>query len=147
MLSDLLLAIRQLVKAPAFAITVAIVLALGIGATTAIFSVVYAVLLHPFPYKDGNRILFIGESRLDQPDGQMPVAYPDYLEWRKAVRSTEPLGFASGSAATLTGISEPAVVRNGAISAPVWPLLGLQPVLGRVFTEAEDNPRRLPCVC
>jgi putative ABC transport system permease protein len=146
MFSDLRLAFRQLVKAPSFAITITVVLALGIGATTAIFSVVYAVLLHPFPYKDGNRILFIGESRLEQPDGQMPVAYPDYLKWRKAVKSAEPLGFASGSAVTLTGVSDPAVVRNGAISAPVWPLLGLQPVLGRVFTEAEDNPAAPP-VC
>ncbi|AOS46189.1 Macrolide export ATP-binding/permease protein MacB [Lacunisphaera limnophila] len=131
-------ALRQLLKNPGFTATVTLVLALGIGATTAIFSVVHAVLLNPFPYQDGNQILFVGSSRLDQPGSQMPVAYPDYLEWRQQVKTVEHLGFASGSAVTLTGIPEPAVLRNGAISAAVWPLLGLPPVLGRVFTEAED---------
>ncbi len=144
MLNNLRLAFRQVVKAPAFTVTVTLVLALGIGATTAIFSVVHAVLLHPFPYKDGNNILFVGSSRLDQAGSQMPVTYPDYLDWRKSVQSTEQLGFASGSSVTLTGVREPAILRNGAVSAPVWPLLGMQPVLGRVFTEAEDNPAAAP---
>ena len=141
-----MLALRQFAKSPGFTATVIAVLAIGIGATTAIFSVVHAVLLHPFPYKDGNDILFVGSNRLDEPDSQMPVAYLDYQEWRKTVQSVEHLGFASGSAVTLTGVNEPAVLRNGAVSAPVWPLLGLQPVLGRVFTEAEDSPAASP-VC
>ncbi|MBI2813862.1 MAG: ABC transporter permease [Opitutae bacterium] len=145
-MQNLRLAFRQLLKVPAFTLTVTLVLALGIGATTAIFSVVYAVLLHPFPYKDGNKILFVGSNRLDQPGSMMPVAYPDYQEWRKNIRSVEQLGFASGRSAALTGVNEPAVLRNGAISAPVWPLLGIQPILGRVFTDAEDNPAAVPVV-
>jgi putative ABC transport system permease protein len=146
MLSDLRFALRQLGKNPGFSATIVLVLALGIGATTAIFSVVYAVLLHPFPYPDGNQILFVGSSRTDQPNSQMPVAYPDYLVWRKTARSVDHLAFASGSSITLTGVNEPAVLRNGAVSADVWPLLGMQPVLGRVFTEAEDRPGA-PAVC
>jgi putative ABC transport system permease protein len=146
MLADLRHALRQLAKAPGFTATVVIVLALGIGATTAIFSVINAVLLHPFPYQDGNRILFVGSSRLDHPNSQMPVAYLDYLEWRRDARSVEHLAFATGTSATLTGIPEPAVIRQGAVSAPVWPLLGMQPVLGRVFTDAEDAPAAPP-VC
>ena len=146
MLSDLKLALRQIAKAPAFALTITLVLALGIGATTAIFSVVHAVLLHPFPYKDGNRILFVASNRLDQPQSQMSVAYLDYLEWRKNVQSVEHLGFASGSAATLTGVDEPATLRNAAVSAAIWPLLGMQPALGRVFTEKEDQVGASP-VC
>ena len=145
MLSDLRLALRQLIKAPGFTATVTLVLALGIGATTAIFSVVNAVLLHPFPYQDGNHILFIGSTRTGE-NGQMPVTYSDYLDWRKGAHSVDYLGFASGHAATLTGVNEPAVLRNGAISAPVWPLLGIAPLFGRVFTEAEDNPAAAP-VC
>ena len=145
-MSNLRLAIRTLGKNPGFTATVVAVLALGIGATTAIFSVVHAVLLHPFPYKDGNAILFVGSNRVDQPGNQMPVTYSDYLDWRKGVQSVDSLGFASGSAVTLTGVREPAVLRNGAVSAPVWPLLGLQPILGRVFTEAEDNPAAPPVV-
>ena len=146
MLSDLKFALRQLGRTPGFTATVTLVLALGIGATTSIFSVVYAVLLHPFPYKDGNQILFVGSSRTDQPGNQMPVAYPDFLTWRKEARSVDHLAFASGSSVTLTGTHEPAVLRNGAVSADVWPLLGLQPELGRVFTDAEDQPGA-PAVC
>ena len=146
MLSDLKFALRQLGRTPGFTATVVLVLALGIGATTAIFSVVHAVLLHPFPYQDGNQILFVGSSRTDRPDSQIPVAYPDFLLWRKEARSVDHLAFASGSSVTLTGTNEPAVLRNGAVSADVWPLLGLQPELGRVFTDAEDQPGA-PAVC
>ena len=145
MLSDLRFALRQLGKTPGFTATVTLVLALGIGATTAIFSVVHAVLMHPFPYKDGNQLLFVGSTRSGE-SGQMPVTYPDYLDWRKSAQSVEFLGFASGSSVTLTGINEPAVLRNGAVSAQVWPLLGMQPVLGRVFTESEDRVGAAP-VC
>ena len=145
MFSDLRLALRQLTKAPGFTATVTLVLALGIGATTAIFSVVNAVLLHPFPYQDGNHILFVGCTRTGE-NGQMSVTYSDYLDWRKGAHSVDYLGFASGHAATLTGVNEPAVLRNGAISAPVWPLLGIAPLFGRVFTDAEDNPAATP-VC
>jgi putative ABC transport system permease protein len=146
MLSDLRYAFRQLAKSPGFTATVIAVLALGIGATTAIFSVVNAVLLNPFPYHDANRILFVGSSVLTQPNSQMPVTYPDYQVWRKNVQTVDHLGFASGGAVTLTGVDEPAVLRNGAISAEVWPLLGLPPLLGRVFSPAEDNPAAAP-VC
>ena len=66
--------------------------------------------------------------------------------WRKNARTVDHLAFASGSSVTLTGVHEPVVPRNGAVSADVWPLLGLQPVLGRVFTDAEDHPGA-PAVC
>jgi len=140
MLPDLRLAFRQLTRTPGFTATVVIVLALGIGATTTMFSVIHAVLLHPFPYVDGEKILFVGSSQTNEPDSQMPVAYLDYLEWRKQSRTTEHLAYASGSAATLTGVAEPAALRNAAVSADTWPLLGLAPELGRVFGPAEDHP-------
>lgn len=145
-MNHLRFALRQLLKTPGFSATVIIVLALGIGATTAIYSVIHAVLLHPFPYKDGNAILFVGSGRLDQPGNQMPVTYLDYLEWRKQAKTVEQLAYASGSAAMLTGVQEPVVLRNAAISANTWPLLGMQPVIGRVFGEPEDRPGAEP-VC
>jgi putative ABC transport system permease protein len=144
-MNSLRLAFRQLGKNPGFTVMVVTVLALGVGATTAIFSVVYAVLLHPFPYKDADRLLFIGSTRLGQPGG-MPVTYPDYLDWSERSRNAEHLAFANGGAVTLTGVAEATVLRNAAISASAWPLLGIQPVLGRVFTEAEDRPGAAP-VC
>lgn len=146
MLSELQQAIRQATKSPGFAATVVLVLALGIGATTAIFSVVHAVLMNPFPYKDGNHLIFVGSSRTDEPNSQMPVAYLDYLEWRKQAKTVDYLAFATGSASTLTGVREPVVLRNAAISANTWPLLGLQPVLGRVFNENDDRAGAPP-VC
>ena len=139
MFSDLRLAFRQLGKTPSFTVTVTLVLALGIGATTAIFSVIHAVLLNPFPYHEGNRILFVGSNRTTEPNSQMPVTYPDYLEWRASATTVEQLAFAAGTASTLTGVPEPVSLRNAAISANTWALLGLQPELGRVFSEAEDR--------
>lgn len=139
MLPDLRFAIRQLGKTPSFTITVTLVLALGIGATTAIFSVIQAVLLNPFPYHEGNQILFVGSNRTTEPNSQMPVTYPDYLDWRASATTVEQLAFAAGTASTLTGIPEPVSLRNAALSANTWPLLGMQPELGRVFSAAEDR--------
>ena len=139
MTSALRFALRQLFKTPGFTLTVTLVLALGIGATTAIFSVINAVLIHPFPYLDGNRILFVGSNRTDQPDSQMPVAYLDYLEWKRQSQTTDHLAYATGTAATLTGVAEPASLRHAGISADAWPLLGMQPLIGRVFTVDEDR--------
>ena len=136
-MNDLRLAFRQMFKAPAFALTVTLVLALGIGATTAIFSVIHAVLLNPFPYRDGNQLLFVGATRTTEPNSQMPVTYPDYLEWRAGATTVEQLAFAAGTSSTLTGVPEPVSLRNAAISANTWALLGLPPELGRVFSEAE----------
>ena len=138
-------ALRQLIKAPGFTATVVIVLALGVGATTAIFSVVHAVLLHPFPYVDGNAILFLGSNQRGQ-DGSMPVTYPDFLDWRARAQATSHLAYAHGNSATLAGSAEPTAVRQGAVSADVWPLLGIPPVLGRTFTAAEDQPGADPVV-
>jgi len=139
MLSDLRFALRQLAKAPGFTATVIAVLALGIGATTAIFSVINAVLLHPFPYADSGWITFIGSTRVGQ-NGTMPVTYPDYLDWRRQSRSFSQLAYASNRSFILTNVSEPATVSGAAISASAWPLLGIRPALGRTFTEAEDRP-------
>ncbi|MBX3735117.1 MAG: ABC transporter permease [Candidatus Didemnitutus sp.] len=140
------LALRSLLKNPGFTATVALVLALGIGATTAIFSVIHAVLLHPFPYKQGNEILFVAEMRTTEPNSQFSVTYPDFLDWQKAVQTTEELVYAGADAVTLTGIPEPASLRNATISAGAWSLLGMQPLLGRVFTAEEDRPSASPVV-
>jgi hypothetical protein len=141
---DLRLALRQLTRAPGFTATIVLVLALGIGATTAIFSVIRAVLLEPFPYPRGNEILFVSSLRTNVENGQMSVTYPDFLDWQKASRTTVELVYAAGTEATLTGIPEPATLRNATVSAGAWRLLGMQPVLGRTFTAEEDQPNATP---
>jgi putative ABC transport system permease protein len=115
------------------------VLALGVGANTAIFSVIHAVLLHPFPYADSERIYFIGSSREGE-NGQMPVTYPDFEDLRKQTQKFDQLAYATNRAFTLTQVAEPASLGGAGVSASIWPLLGLAPAQGRTFTEAEDHP-------
>lgn len=143
--ADLLLSLRLLRKSPGFAATVIAVLALGVGANTAIFSVVDAVLLHPFPYPGSDRITFIGSTPANG-DGTMPVTYPDFLDWQKQAQRFEQLAYARNRGLTLTQVAEPANLGGAAVSASVWPLLGVAPQLGRTFTEAEDQPGAAP-VC
>jgi putative ABC transport system permease protein len=146
MIPDLRLAFRQLTRTPGFTATIVLVLALGIGATTAIFSVIQAVLLNPFPYPRGNEILFVSSQRTNVENGQMSVTYPDFLDWQKAARTTVELVYAAGTEATLTGIPDPATLRNATVSAGAWSLLGMQPQLGRTFTREEDQPNATPVV-
>ncbi|MFO1451994.1 MAG: ABC transporter permease [Opitutaceae bacterium] len=144
-LIDLRHAVRLLGKRPGFSITVVLVLTLGIGANSAIFSVVNAVLLHPFPYKDSDRIVFIGSTPAGQ-QGTMPVTYPDYEEWTAQARKFEQLAYVNNRSFTLTDVTEPANVPGAVMTASAWPLLGLSPILGRTFTPAEDRPGADP-VC
>lgn len=144
-LADFLLSLRLLRKSPGFTATITVVLALGVGANTAIFSVIHAVLLHPFPYADSERIAFIG-SAPTAGSGLMSVAYPDYLEMRRQARTFDYLAFATNREFTLSGVKEPASLKGALVSAQVWPLLGVPAMLGRTFTEAEDRPGAAP-VC
>jgi len=144
-LADIVLAFRLLRKAPGFTATIAAVLALGVGANTAIFSVIHAVLLHPFPYTNSERIIFVASKPIDG-NGQMSVAYPDYVEMRKQAQTIDYLAFAANRDLTLTEVKEPASLKGALVSAPVWPLLGVPAMLGRAFTEVEDRPGAAP-VC
>lgn len=137
-MSPLLHALRPLTKSPGFTAVAVLTLALGVGANTAIFSVVHAVLLHPFPYAESDRLLFIGEQRIGE-DGNMPVTYPDFVDWKKSAQSFSGLSFATGRTYTLTQVKEPAIIRGAGVSASIWTQLGIKPILGRTFTEAEDQ--------
>jgi ABC-type lipoprotein release transport system permease subunit len=144
-LTDILLAFRLLRRSPGFAATIAVVLALGVGANTAIFSVIHAVLLHPFPYTQAERIAFVA-SRPADGNGTMPVAYLDYQEMRRQSRTFDHLALAANRDLTLTGVKEAQSLKGALVSAPVWPLLGVPALLGRTFTDAEDRPGAAP-VC
>jgi putative ABC transport system permease protein len=80
-MNDLRFALRQLRKTPGFTFIAVLTLALGIGANTAIFSVIYAVLLQPLPYPDGDRIVVLTETNTNMP--QISVSYPDYVDWKR----------------------------------------------------------------
>ena len=133
---DLRYALRTLTRHPAFAIIAGLTLALGIGATTAIFSVVDAVLLRPLPWPDSDRLVMVGGARAGQPTG---VAYVDYLDWREQSKAFEDLGVIRGQSVNLTGGETPDRVIGSFVNASVLRLLGARPLQGRLFTNTETE--------
>jgi len=135
--------LRPIAQNPGFTAVVIAVLALGVGANTAIFSVVNAVILNPFPYPKSEQLLFVG-STLEGQDGNMPVTYPDFLDFRESAQGFDGMTFASNESFTLTGREAPSVLEGARVSADAWDMLGVDPILGRVFTAAEDQPAADP---
>lgn len=144
MLKDLRFALRQLFKQPAFAFIAVLVLALGIGANTAIFSVVNAVLLRPLPYPHSEQLVLLRE-RLLGPSGfeSGSVSYMNYLDWRAAQKSFTDLALARTEGVSLSasdGTSPPEAIRAGRITANYLSILQVPPLIGRDFTQSDDVP-------
>ncbi|HMY76933.1 MAG TPA: ABC transporter permease, partial [Blastocatellia bacterium] len=140
LLLDLRFGARMLLKNLSFTLIAVITLALGIGATTAIFSVVNSVLLRPLPYPDADRLLMIGQQ---YKDGLAGAGEPKFLFWREHCQSFEAMAAYSnygGASGNLTGGSEAEFVRGLRVSADFFRVLGVAPALGRAFTAAEDMP-------
>lgn len=138
MTGDLRYAARMLLKNPGFTAVVVATLALGIGATTAIFSIVNTSLLRPLPYSEPEEVLIFWETH--PTFGSMSIAYPNYLDWRAEVRAVEELGVYRRELFNLTGADEPEQVRTTMVSDNLFRVLDVQPLLGRGFTAAEDRP-------
>ncbi|MEQ1353272.1 MAG: ABC transporter permease [Candidatus Acidiferrum sp.] len=137
-LHNLRYAARALRGNPGFAIVAVLTLALGIGANTAIFSVVYAALLRPLPYHEPDRLMAMGETREQLANIRMAqVSYPDYLDWRKQVKSFSSVAVYSGDAFTLRVADEPKNVFATQVSANFLSTLGVRPFLGRDFVDAD----------
>jgi putative ABC transport system permease protein len=137
---DLRYAVRLLMKSPAFTAVAVITLALGIGANTAIFTVVEAALLRSLPYKEPDRLVFVFEVNHQQGSRDREASYPDYLDWKQQANSFEEMaGYTSGGV-TLTGADAPEQVRAASVTSNFFPALGIQTHLGRIFLEGEDRP-------
>jgi putative ABC transport system permease protein len=138
-MNDLRFALRQLRKSPGFTFIAVLTLALGIGANTAIFSVIYAVLLQPLPYPDGDRIVILTETDSNQP--QISVSYPDYVDWKRDNTVFENIAVSRRESFNLSGLQgrAPEQVSGGLVTANFFKVVGLTPQLGRVFTEEEDR--------
>ncbi|HEV2986196.1 MAG TPA: ABC transporter permease [Vicinamibacterales bacterium] len=135
---DVRLACRTLRNAPGFTVVAVLTLALAIGATTTIFSVVDGVLLRPFPYAEMNRIMILGETtRSGLP---MSVAWPNFVDWREQQDVFEHFGVYRGSTVNLTGSDQPERLIAAMISSEVSPALGIKAAIGRGLTPAEDRP-------
>jgi putative ABC transport system permease protein len=136
LMNNLRYAARALRGNPGFTIVAVLTLALGIGANTAIFSVVYAALLRPLPYREPDRLMAMGESREQLANIRMSqVSYPDYLDWRKQAKSFSSVAVYSGDAFTLRIAEEPANIFATQVSANFLSTLGVKPFLGRDFVD------------
>jgi predicted permease len=137
---DLRFGARQLVKSPAYALTAILTLTLGIGATTAIFSAVKAVLLAPLPYKDPGRIVAVWTVNPVKGDEPMSSSAGDFAIWKRRSGVFEDLAPSYDNERTLTGQGAPQFLIAYAVSANYLRILGVQPQLGRLYTDAEDAP-------
>src|ERR1700730_910811 len=137
---------RLLGKAPEFTAVALLALALGMGATTAIFSVVDAVLLKPLPYRDPERLLVVWEKNPAQNKFRLFVAAGNFRQWQQQSRSLESMAAIQNIHINLTGGPngrlDPEELSAERVSAELFPLLGVQPVIGRAFRPEEDQPGR-----
>jgi putative ABC transport system permease protein len=138
MLADLRFALRQLAKSPGFSLVAVVTLGLGIGANTAIFSVINAVLLVPLPYPEADRIMTLQE---EAGGTKSSVAFPDYLDWRRDNSVFENLAVSRRDSRNLSGIPGRTPERVGAayVTANFFKVIGLAPERGRTFSEEEDK--------
>ncbi len=142
-LSDLRFSVRVLLRSPGFTAVAVIVLALGIGANTAVFSVINAVLLRPLPYLESDRLVVVRERTANVPNASVDL--PDYLDWRAAQKTFTDLAVwrrdtFNLSYGPLGGGAAPERINGSTVSANYLTVLGTPPTLGRNFTEAEDTP-------
>ena len=135
---DLRQALRQLRHRPAFAAAVVVTLALGMGANTAVFSVVDGVLLRPLPYPEPERLAVLWTQFPSQNLMEFPASWPEYEDYRDQARSFEELAIWRGAEGTITGGDRPERIQMVHASWTVFPVLGIEPWLGRVFGEQED---------
>jgi putative ABC transport system permease protein len=138
LLQDLRYGTRMLMKNPAFTLVAVLALTLGIGADTAIFSVVNAVLLRPLPYDQSENLVFLTE-RSPVLEG-MSVAYPNFLDWREQNNAFESIGVFRRSDYNLTGGGEPERIVAGQVSADLFRVLRVNAARGRIFDNDEDKP-------
>ena len=136
-LQDLRYGVRVLLKAPGFAVVAILTLALGIGANSAMFSIVNGVLLRGLPFPEPERLVMAYTSSPQFP--HMSTSYLNFLDWAERARSFEALSAFRTDSLNLTGQGEPERVRVAMVSAPFFELLGLKPVIGRTFTPDEDR--------
>ncbi|HEV7797779.1 MAG TPA: ABC transporter permease [Pyrinomonadaceae bacterium] len=141
---DLRFALRMLLKNWSISAIIIVVLALGSGANTAIFSVVNAALLRPLPYADPDKLVRLTEDSPQVP--QMSISYPNFLDWREQNKVFSGIAAMQFRSLNLTGKDEPERLAGRAVSAEFFDLLGVKPALGRSFASEEDRPGANP-VC
>jgi predicted permease len=138
-LQDIRYALRMLRKNPGFAAAAVLTLALGIGANTAIFTVINAVLLRPLPFQHPERLVALWESNPEQEIGRAAVSPPNFVDWSSQSRTLEQIAAYRYWGFVLSGGDAPERIAGARVSASLFPLLGVQPLLGRTFLPEEDR--------
>jgi putative ABC transport system permease protein len=136
---DLRFAVRMVRRSPGFTVVAVLTLALGIGANTAIFSLVQAVLLRPLPFPQPDRLVSVWELRPSSREAKLPVSGHEYVAWSEQSRSFEALAMYTSNLSTITGGGEPETITVGVVSANFFAVLGAPPALGRVLLPGEDR--------
>lgn len=135
---DLRYGLRVLLRGPAFTTLAVLTLALGIGATTTIFTVAYAVLLKPLPYQNADRVVYVWARNLRQSVSQGFLTYSDVVDYRDRAQSFEYLAAYTTVVTNLTGVGEPERVEGFSVATDFFRVLGANPLLGRSFTSEDD---------
>ncbi|MBI2690087.1 MAG: ABC transporter permease [Acidobacteria bacterium] len=141
---DIRYALRALKRTPGFTIAACSALALGIGANTAVFSVVNAILLRPLPFHDPHRLVLIFDSFQQQGIERGPASMADFLDWRARARSFQSIeGFSNGSI-TITGQGDAQQIASQRVTSGFFDALAIRPILGRTFSAGDDHPGAAP---
>ncbi len=138
-LSDVKHGLRVLLRTPLFTICTIAALAIGIGATTALFSVVHALLIKPLPYKNADALVVMWEHNLPRNRPRNVISPANFLAWKERSRSFEGMAAFTQNRLTLTGAGEPQELAALVVSANIFDVLGVAPTLGRGFAEGEDR--------
>ena len=144
LLQDLRYGLRMLAKNPGFTVVAVLTLALGIGATTAIFSVVYEVLLRPLPYRDPASLVVMNETTPKV--GKVSVSYPNFLDWRQQSQKFSQMAAVYDVGFNLSAVSQPEAISGDAVSPNFLSMEGVRPLLGRDFDASEEKPGTAPVV-
>ena len=137
---DTRLSIRSLLRSPGFTAVAVLCLAVGIASTASIFTVVRGSLVRPLPYRDADRLVSIYTAMPDRGERGVNISYHDYHAWRTMNRTFEDVGAWTWSTITLSSADEAQRVESALVTANLFPLLGVSPVLGRHFLEEEEKP-------
>jgi putative ABC transport system permease protein len=139
MLQDIRFALRTLVKSPAFTVAAVVCLALGIGVNATIFSCVRALLLRPFPYRNPDELVAIGESSIKRGWHMNTVSYPNFRSWQAGARTLENIGIYTGASFNMATGDGAQWIAGGNVSWTMFRTLGVSPAIGRDFREDEDR--------
>src|SRR5215210_933254 len=140
LLNDLRFALRSLLRAKGLFLTVALTLALGIGANASIFSVVRGVLLRPLVNRDESRLIYIRQSAAGNGTENSTFSVPEVIDLKDRLKTLTAIGQFSTITFTMVGLGEPRQVRAGVVDGSYFDVMGLRPVLGRLLNAGDDGP-------